>query len=162
MQISWAIQYGFGLGPEYPITQKESIPGRYQISCFSLRNLLVDGYQFNTMPENEQVTYELFEKYVYYLLYDLCNDVSLKQLNSRIKRKKKRSTTALIIDEYGIGEYEGIQLYKLSSKQVNNKCGIVAEIFKEKQDAVFYIPEKHKKLPIGRVLRIRRGVKLFL
>ena len=161
LRIRWTIQEGIReLGPGYPITRKENISSQYKISCFSLRNMLVDGYQFNTMPENEQVTYELFEKYVYYLLYDLCYDVSINQLNSWRKRKIKRSSTKLIIDEYGIGEYEGIQLYKLSFKQVNKKCGIIADIFKEKQDAVFYIPEKHKRLPIGSVLRIRKGVKI--
>ena len=158
LEIRWAIQYGFGLGRGYPITVREGIPARYNTTCFSLRNLLVDGYPFNTIPENEQVTYELFEKYIYYLLYILCNDVPL---NCRIKRKNPRKATILIVDEYGIGEYEGIQLSKISPKQVGEKYGIIADIFREKQNAVFYIPEKHKGLPIREVLRIRNGVNIF-
>ena len=157
LRICWTIKGGFGLGPGTPLTLKKGFPYNHQFFCFSLRNLLVEGCRLSTIQENEQVTNELFEKYVYYRLYDLCNDVILNSL----KRKKPRTKTTLIIDEYGNGEYEGIQLLTLSSKQVNKKCGIVADIFKGKQNVVFYIPEKHKDLPIGSVLWIRKGTKFI-
>ncbi len=130
------------------------------IRCFTLNNLNLRNIPFCTNIENKEFQKEIFERYVYYRLYLLCNEYPTKS-----KRPQKRESTTLIIDEYGIdkyaSKYEGINLLKLTSRQLKTRCGVIANIFASNTTANYYVPEKYKKLHIGSVLRIRKGVKLF-
>ena len=130
------------------------------IKCFSLKNLYLRNIPFCTITENEEILKDKFERYVYYHLYRLCNEFP-----NIHKSPIKRESTTLIIDEYGIDKYannyEGINLIKLTSKQLETKCEIIANLFSKNTDAVYYVPENYKKLPIGSVLRVRNKIKMF-
>ena len=130
------------------------------IKCFALNNLFLRNIPFSTNIGDEEFQKDKFERYVYYRLYRLCNEMPTKRNSPR-----KRESTTLIIDEYGIdkyaSKYEGVNLLKLTSRQLKTRCGVIANIFESNTNANYYLPEKFKELPIGSVLRIRNGVKLF-
>ena len=124
----------------------------HSIIFFSNRNLLVEGRKFHADQEND--TYDKFEKYLYY-------DLSIKCDAELSPKKKTRNETVLIVDEYGIRKFKDLQLVRLSYKQVEKKYGLIANAFKDNQDAVFYIPKKYKDLPVKSVVRIRNGIKIL-
>ena len=125
----------------------------HSIIFFSNRNLLVEGRKFHADQEND--TYDKFEKYLYYDLSIKCDEKLLPT------KKKTRKETELIVDEYGIRKFKDLQLVRLSYKQVEKKYGLIANAFKDNQDAVFYIPKKYKDLPVKSVVRIRNGIKFL-
>lgn len=124
----------------------------HSIIFFSNRNLLVEGRKFHADQEND--TYDKFEKYLYY-------DLSIKCDAELLPIKKTNKETVLIVDEYGIRKFKDLQLVRLSYKQVEKKYGLIANAFKDNQDAVFYIPKKYKDLPVKSVIRIRNGIKIL-
>ena len=68
----------------------------HSIIFFSNRNLLVEGRKFHADQEND--TYDKFEKYLYY-------DLSIKCDAELSPKKKTRKETELIVDEYGIRKF---------------------------------------------------------
>ena len=154
--IIWTIRYS-GIGPHNLI---KTGPHRIRIDTFSIMNINLSGYSFNIPIETSEKAEEQFEKYIIYHLHALSGELPTKR-----KSLKKPEYTTLIIDEFGIDKYttkfEGINLFKLTPSQLKSRCETIANIFEKDGNAVYYVPEKFKSLPIKNILRVRKGIKLY-
>lgn len=126
------------------------------ISCFSIKNLNLYGFNCDTGFLNEEQLKEQFENYIYHQLYFIIH------IKKTLKRRSNIDPFAhLIIDEYGISSYDDIGLIKLTPKQIEEKYNINTEVFYCNSNVQFYIPKSEMGLPVKSTIRIRKSIKLF-